>query len=116
MILTIGGGLSLKAIGLVATRTETGAKGFSLLVFITAEDFQPIPIGLGFTLRGIGGMLAIHRTFDETAVRAAARKNGTLRQRPVPEGPGLQRAGESSRSLTTAVPARSAAATSSACW
>ena len=55
-------------------RCRTAARASRCCVFITAEDFQPIPIGLGFTLRGIGGMLAINRTFDEDAMRAALRQ------------------------------------------
>ena len=58
LVLTLRGGMALKAVGLVATRGPDGSKAFSMLLFITAEGFQPIPIGLGFTLRGVGGMLA----------------------------------------------------------
>ena len=33
---------------------------------ITAEKaFQPIQLGLGFTLSGIGGLLAVNRTCDD---------------------------------------------------
>ena len=62
--------ITLKAFGLIATRMPDGSRGYSLIVFITAEDFRPIPLGLGFTLLGIGGMVGVNRTFDE---RGAAR-------------------------------------------
>jgi hypothetical protein len=63
--LNLDGGLTLNAIGLVSTRLPNGAKGFSFLIVITSEGFSPIPLGLGFTLTGIGGLLAINRTADE---------------------------------------------------
>ena len=37
----------VKAFGLIATKMPDGSKGYSMIVFITAEDFQPIPIGMG---------------------------------------------------------------------
>jgi hypothetical protein len=103
LVLTLRSGLSLKAVGLVATRDPDGKKGFSLLIFITAGDFQPIPIGLGFTLRGIGGMLAINRTFDENAMRAAL-ASGTLKNVLFPKDP-LHHVTEVVASLTTLFPA-----------
>ena len=63
--------ITLKAFGLIATRMPDGSRGYSLIVFITAEDFRPIPLGLGFTLLGIGGMVAINRTFDRTCCARA---------------------------------------------
>ncbi|MGH9752196.1 MAG: DUF6603 domain-containing protein, partial [Blastocatellia bacterium] len=48
---------------------------FSLLIIITAEDFTPIPLPLGFKLTGIGGLLAINRTFDEEVLRAGLKSN-----------------------------------------
>jgi uncharacterized protein DUF6603 len=104
LVLTLRGGMALKAVGLVATRAPDGSKAFSMLLFITAEGFQPIPIGLGFTLRGIGGMLAIHRTFDEAAMRASL-ASGTLKNVLFPRDP-VHRVGELLRSLTTLFPAR----------
>ena len=69
--------ITLTAFGLIATRMPDGSRGYSLLIFITAEDFRPIPLGLGFTLQGIGGMVAVHRTFDENVLREGL-KNDTL--------------------------------------
>jgi hypothetical protein len=69
--------LTLTAFGLIATKMPDGSRGYSMIVFITAEGFQPIQLGMGFTLNGIGGMVAIHRTFDEDVVRAGL-KNDTL--------------------------------------
>ncbi|MES1264176.1 MAG: DUF6603 domain-containing protein, partial [Variovorax sp.] len=68
---------TLKAVGLITTQLPDGSPGFTLVIFITAEDFQPIQLGMGFTLNGIGGMLAINRTFDENALRDGM-KSGIL--------------------------------------
>ena len=76
--------LTLKGFGLIATRMPDGSPGYSLIVFITAEDFRPIPLGFGFNLLGIGGMVAINRTFDLEVLRAGLRNDtlGTLLFRP----------------------------------
>ena len=75
--LNLESGLAVSALGIIATRLPDGTKGFSLLVIITAEGFKPIPLGLGFKLTGIGGMLAINRTFNEDVLREGV-KNHTL--------------------------------------
>lgn len=71
--LEISGLVSLKAIGLVATRMPGGDKGYSMVLIITAEGFQPIRLPMGFALAGIGGLLAIHRTCSEEALREGLR-------------------------------------------
>ena len=43
---------------------------FSLLIIIFAEDFTPIPLGYGFTLNGIGGLLGVNRTVVVDVLRA----------------------------------------------
>ena len=90
-----------------------GSKGYSLIVFITAEDFQPIPIGMACVLRGIGGMVAINRTFDEEAMRAGLR-NKTLGTLLFPQGPDSQRARDHSQPDHD-VPGRGRLLTCSAC-
>lgn len=69
--------IALKAIGLLTTRLPDGSKGYSLLILITVEGFTPIPIGLGFTLTGIGGLLGLHRTVATGTLREGL-KTGTL--------------------------------------
>lgn len=73
--LSLQGDISVKGIGLIATRLPDNSKGFSLLIIITAEGFNPIPLPLGFKLTGIGGLLAINRTFDEEVLRAGLKSN-----------------------------------------
>jgi hypothetical protein len=70
-------GIAVKGLGLIATRLPNNAKGFSLLVIISAEGFKPIPLGMGFSLTGVGGLLALNRTFNEDVLRAGL-KNHTL--------------------------------------
>jgi hypothetical protein len=84
--LNIEGGIAVTAIGLITTRLPSGAPGFSFLVIITAEDFQPIPIGLGFSLTGIGGIVAVNRTCDEDFLREGL-KNQTLNDVLFPADP-----------------------------
>ena len=84
--LNIEGGIAVKGLGLIATRLPNNAKGFSLLILITAEDLKPIPLGLGFKLTGLGGLLALHRTFDQDVLRAGL-KNHTLDSILFPKDP-----------------------------
>ena len=103
--LSFEGGLTLTAIGLVSTRLPSGVRGFSFLVIITAEDFKPIPLGLGFTLTGIGGLLAINRTFNEEFLRAGLR-NKTLDDVLFPADP-IRNAAHILSTFDSAFPARS---------
>lgn len=64
--------LALQAFGLITT----GGPGYSLLALIDA-DFPPVQLGWGFTLDGVGGLMAIHRTASVDALRAAL-KGGKL--------------------------------------
>src|SRR5262249_15263216 len=78
--------ISVKAIGLLTTKMPDGGKGYSLVGIIFAEDFGPIQLGFGFSLTGIGGLLAINRTFNEEALRAGL-KNHTLDSVMFPKDP-----------------------------
>jgi hypothetical protein len=104
MQLTLHERITLKAFGLIATTLPDGSPGYSLIVFITAEDFRPIPIGMACTLQGIGGMVAINRTFSEDAMREGL-KNKTLGTLLFPRDP-IRNAPEIIRSLATIFPAR----------
>jgi hypothetical protein len=70
--------LALQAFGLITTQVA-GASGYSLLALVDA-NFPPIALGWGFTLNGVGGLLAMHRTADTDALGAALRadKLGTI--------------------------------------
>ena len=76
--------MTLKAVGLINTKLPDGTKGFSLVIILTAEFKWPL--GLGFTLTGLGVILGIHRTFNETALQAGV-KNHTLDSILFPKDP-----------------------------
>jgi hypothetical protein len=61
--------LALQAFGLITTQVA-GGSGYSLLALVDA-NFPPIQLGWGFTLNGVGGLLAMHRTADADALDAA---------------------------------------------
>ena len=107
MQLSIKERITVKAFGLIATKMPDGGKGYSMIVFITAEDFQPIQIGMGATLLSIGGMIAINRTFDAEAMRTGLR-NKTLGTLLFPKDP-IRNAPEIIRNLITTFPAEEGA-------
>src|SRR3954468_382158 len=90
MELSLSGIIALKAIGLLSTRLPDGSKGYSLIILVTAQSSQPggslFELPLGWRLTGLGGLIAIHRTVDEDAVRAGL-KNHTLESILFPKDP-----------------------------
>jgi hypothetical protein len=62
--------IDLTAFGLITTKLPDGKPGFSFVISILAE-FQPIQIGLGFALAGVGGLIGINRQFNEEALKQA---------------------------------------------
>ncbi|HKB38959.1 MAG TPA: DUF6603 domain-containing protein, partial [Gemmataceae bacterium] len=100
--LTIQETLTVTAIGVITTRLPSGKKGFSFVIMITAQGFKPIPLGLGFTLTGIGGLLAINRTANEEFLREGI-KNKTLDDILFPKDP-IANAAQIFATLNTAFP------------
>lgn len=78
--------IAVKAIRLLTTRLPGGAKGYSLLILISAEGFAPIQLGLGFILTGIGGLLGVNRTARVDVLRNGL-KQGTLGSILFPQDP-----------------------------
>ena len=66
--------LRLSAIGLLATKLPDGRPGFSLLVVINARFPQPIPLGFGFNLAAVGGIVGINRAVDVARLRGGMRE------------------------------------------
>ncbi|HEY7375373.1 MAG TPA: DUF6603 domain-containing protein, partial [Polyangia bacterium] len=66
--------INVKAFGLIETKVP--GVPFSFVIVISAE-FEPIQLGFGFMLLGIGGIIGINRTVSMDAL-AAAVKAGTL--------------------------------------
>lgn len=78
--------IAVKALGLLTTKLPDGSRGYSLVILLTAEGFAPIPVGLGFTLTGIGGVVALHRTVRTDVLREGL-KTGTLNSVLFPSDP-----------------------------
>jgi hypothetical protein len=104
MQLSLQNQLTLSAYGLITTRMPDGRPGYSMLIFITADGFKPIPLGFGFMLTSIGGMVGIHRTFDQDVLRVGLKNNilGTLLLPRDPVGNAMNLV----QALSTAFPAR----------
>jgi hypothetical protein len=66
--------IQVQAIGLLSTRLPDGRPGYSLLVLISGQ-FEPIQLGLGFTLNGVGGLVGLHRAVAVETLRAGIREN-----------------------------------------
>jgi hypothetical protein len=77
--------IDVTAVGLITTKLPGGKEGFSLLILISAE-FQPIQLGMGFTLNGVGGLLGLHRTMVIDVLREGVRDN-SLKSVLFPEDP-----------------------------
>ncbi|WP_421944001.1 DUF6603 domain-containing protein [Pedobacter sp.] len=70
--LSFQGFIDLKAIAIISTKMPDGSEGFALLILITAE-FVPIQLGFGFTLVGVGGLLAVNRRTEVEALKEGIR-------------------------------------------
>ena len=94
--------ITVKAFGVIDTKLPDGRRGFSFVILISAE-FQPIQLGLGFTLNGVGGLLGINRTLSEEALQKAF-EDGGLADILFPRNV-TQRAPQIIESLATVFPA-----------
>jgi hypothetical protein len=83
--LEVQGTISIKVIGLLATKMPDGRDGFSLLL-IVCVDFPPIQLGFGFSLNGLGGLAGVNRTMVIPVLQAGI-KNGTLGSIMFPDDP-----------------------------
>ena len=70
--LSIAEVVTLKAICLLDTIMPDGSKGYSLLLIISAE-FTPLPLGFGFNLEGVGGLVGVHRTMMLDVLQSGVR-------------------------------------------
>ncbi|WP_068115095.1 DUF6603 domain-containing protein [Tropicimonas marinistellae] len=77
--------LKLTAIGMLSTRLPDNEPGWSLFLSVFSE-FPPIQLGFGITLNGVGGLVGLHRTFDDEALRARL-KDGALESIMFPSDP-----------------------------
>jgi len=70
------GKIAIRALGLLQTRLPSGQPGYSFLILITAE-FPGIPLGFGFKLTGVGGLVGIHRQVSTDALQRGV-QDGSL--------------------------------------
>ncbi|HEX8506733.1 MAG TPA: DUF6603 domain-containing protein, partial [Hymenobacter sp.] len=70
--LTVNKTINLNALGLLQTELPGRPDSYSLVLLITAT-FNPIQLGLGFTLSGLGGLLGINRAADTDYLRGMVR-------------------------------------------
>ena len=85
------GKVRVKALGILEP-VPGGGPGYSLL-FLVYGEFKPVPLGLGFSLSGVGGLLGAHRSAHLERLRDGVR-TGALAQLlfptdPVRQAPGL---------------------------
>jgi hypothetical protein len=69
--------IGLSAVGLITTRMPDGSAGFALLITIGATFNPPAQLAFGFTLLGVGGLIAVNRALDVDALRGGL-KHRTL--------------------------------------
>jgi hypothetical protein len=69
--------VTIKAIGLITTKTPDGKPGFSLLIIMSVEFGSGFQLGFGFTLNAVGGLLGLNRTMNLDALAEGVR-NGSL--------------------------------------
>ena len=77
--------VKLSAIGILTTRMPDGSDGWSLFLSVFSE-FPPVQLAFGITLNGVGGLVGLHRTFDDEALRTRL-LDGALDSIMFPEDP-----------------------------
>lgn len=68
----VWGPITFKAIAIITTELPDNARGWSLLVVLFGE-FEPQPIGLGFFLAGLGGLVGVQHGVDTQVLRDGLR-------------------------------------------
>ena len=68
------GVIAVKAIGILDTRAP-GDPGWSLLLLLFAQFGEPVPLGLGFSLTGVGGIVGLNVGVAPDQLRAAMGSN-----------------------------------------
>lgn len=69
--------INLSAYGILALELPGGKEGFSLIIVISIEFSPAIQIGFGFSVKGVGGLLGLHRTMQTQVLRLGV-KDDTL--------------------------------------
>ncbi|MDH5229583.1 MAG: hypothetical protein OEY38_05960 [Gammaproteobacteria bacterium] len=61
--------IGISATGLITTKLPDGSKGYSMLANIGVTFNPPFQLPYGFTLMGVGGLIAVNRSMDIEALR-----------------------------------------------
>lgn len=70
--------VTVRILGILNTKLPGGKEGYSLLLLVFVEEFQPVQLGFGFTLNGVGGLLGLNRTANVEKLRSGVR-DGSLK-------------------------------------
>lgn len=65
--------VSLNAFGVLSPTLPNGKRKTSLLVVITTEFGTPLALGYNFYLKGVGGIVGLHRTLNSEALQKSVR-------------------------------------------
>jgi len=65
--------IELKALALLTLKMPDGSKGFSFVGLISVTFVPGIPIGMGFSLTGVGGALGLNRNISTDAMMQGVR-------------------------------------------
>ncbi|MEM7338829.1 MAG: DUF6603 domain-containing protein [Actinomycetota bacterium] len=77
--------VGIAAIVVVDTQLPDGSDGFAFFAALTIQ-FPGVPLGFGFSLTGVGGLVAINRAFDGEAL-AVGLRTGVVDSLLFPEDP-----------------------------
>jgi hypothetical protein len=79
--------VGFKAVGIITTQMPDGSSGFSFLLMVSISGaFKPLPLGFGFTLNDVGGLIGLNRSMDVSAIQLGERDK-TLDAILFPENP-----------------------------
>jgi hypothetical protein len=71
--LSVAGGLSLNAVGIITTKAPDGSGGWSLLIIVSTEFATAIQLGFGLRLKGVGGLIGLNRGMSLAALTDGVR-------------------------------------------
>jgi len=80
---------TLSAFGILNTKLPSGEKGMSLLILVSTTFTTGVPVGFGFTLNGVGGILGINRVMNTDELRKSL-STGAVKTILFPENPEKQ--------------------------
>lgn len=69
--------IEASALMMLSMQMPDGSKGYSFVGLISVNFFPGIPLGMGFSLTGIGGALGLNRDIDSESIQSGVR-TGTL--------------------------------------